>query len=166
MLKTTKLYKPHKQNIYSNTTIFNVNSTNSNNIIPIFMKTTEFDDSTLLQNTHAYFNSIKFSLYNRLTTYLLEALNVMFSLENSTNILIHRMNQVDCAMSNVMCKETFEEFTDLKFVLKPNFNEIYFNCLSYKDKISIICSFKESTVKNKKFLKKCVYDAYSSLLTA
>jgi hypothetical protein len=168
MIKTDKLYRKQEKTLLISSPINVSGLTQQNNLCPIFnIISNSYDDITLLNKIHNTFNNLKYSLFIRGFSVLL---NVICS-HLSVNVLLPLYNKItskfDYAFSNIIgpSLKNVCSIYDIHFLTTANDNEIIYNIISYENNVNLICSFnKDGPIKNKKRYKKCIYKAYKQLL--
>jgi hypothetical protein len=82
-------------------------------------------------------------------------------------------DNVDMVFSNVIgpdvadaaYKDTFiKDITNMSFTMNAERNQLCYTVISCKDNLNLIVSFQDGFVKDEAFLKRCIDDAYDSLL--
>ncbi len=83
-------------------------------------------------------------------------------------------NGIDVVYSNVIgpdvtdaaYKNTFiENIDNISFVINAQPNQLCYNMISCRNKLNLIISFQDGIVTDESFLKRCINDAYTSLIT-
>jgi hypothetical protein len=162
MVKTLSMHKPNKT-IYTCAAVLNPGDLKANNIIPIFLKFDNFN--TLLTDISQSFNHLKDSYYIPLGFKCLEIIDMYFDSKTIDTYYDFVFKNVDCAMSSIIMPEEpdykdncYCKYKDwsCRFLVRPFQSEIYFNYMTYKDKINLTCSFYNNIVTNKEHFKTLV----------
>lgn len=172
MIKTDYLYTG-KGRILTSVSPINISGTKDiNNICPLFLRSnTDQSNSSLLKSVHEIFNSCKYSLFIPCLTLLVNTVTNWLSDDTLYSVYSSVTSNYDYAYSNMICPESndidkgfFRNINNIHFLSAAKNREIIVSCISYKDTIHIMYSFKKGSIKDKARFEQCVYDAYDSLI--
>ena len=167
MVKTDHLYTQKERVLYTTSPINVTNLKENNNTIGIFnWVNNSHDPVSLFKIVNNTFNNYKYSLFiqvvyiifNIITHIPIDILSMFF------NKIIHN---IDYVYTNIIGPSTGNipiTVSNIHFLVNPRYKEIIYNIISCNDNINIICSFKKGVIKNKKIFKKCLYNAYNTLI--
>ena len=172
MLKSYASYTK-KTSIYTMSPI-NTSSENTNNVCPLLLNVTYSDDNvTLLKNVHETFNCCKYSLFVPLLSFILQMMSDYMNPTLISFLYGLSSNSIDVVYSNVigpdttLYKNTFiENIDNISFVMSAKPNQLCYNMISCRNKLNLMVSFEEGFVTDESFLKRCINDAYTSLLAS
>ena len=170
MLKSYASYTK-KTNIYTMSPI-NTSNDNTNNVCPLLLNVTYSDDNTtLLKNVHETFNCCKYSLFVPLLSFILQMMSDYMNPTLISFLYGLSSNSIDVVYSNVIgpdttaYKNTFiENIDNISFVMSAKPNQLCYNMISCRNKLNLMVSFQEGFVTDESFLKRCINDAYTSLI--
>ena len=172
MIKTDYLYTGKDRLLTSVSPINTSGTKDMNNICPLFLRCkTNQTNSTLINYVHHMFDSCKYSVFILVLTTLLNTLTGWLSLDTLSSMYTSVTNTYDYTYTNIIGpnpiefdKGIFYTLKNVHFLTAAKNREIIFNCISYKDSINIVYSFKKGSIKDKTRFETCVYDAYESLI--
>jgi len=163
-----------KKSLYTVSPI-NVSKTeNTNNSCPLLLNVAYSDDNrVLLANVHEAFNNCKYSLFVPGFAFGLQALSDYVNPTLLSTLYRLSADNIDVVYSNVIgpdvadaaYKDTFiKDITNMSFTMNAERGQLCYTVISCRDNLNLIVSFQDGFVKDEAFLKRCVDDAYNSLL--
>lgn len=166
LLKSNVSYKSNKQNIYTVSPIHISGTNHTNNICPLVLNVAYSDDTaTLLQNVHSAFNNCKYSLFVPCLSFILQTMSDYVNPHILSSLFQLSRDNIDVVYSNVV-GPVIPDMTNLSFVVNAQPNQLCYNIVSCQDKLNLIVSFQDGVVTDEPFLKRCVNDAYNTLISS
>lgn len=170
MIRTDYLYTQKKRNLNTVSAINVSNTTDLNNLAPLFLSVkNNLDCTTLLQETHSIFNRCKYSAFIPFFSRFLNTVTPFLSSNLINTLYNSATNNADYMYSNIIGPDLDEisvPITNIYFATVAKNREIVFNIISCKDKVNIVCSFKKGRIEDKERFKSCIEEAYKSLLVS
>jgi len=170
MIKTDHLYRKEEKTLLTTSSMNISGTTQSNNMCPIIIPIkNSYPISTLLTNVNRTFNNFKYSLFTPCLYIVLKGITPYIPLNLLSNLYTIVLDDTDYVYSNIIGPSNpfiskDMNITDIHFLTNSKHKEIVYNIISFEDNINIICSFKQGVIQDKDEFKKCLYDAYSTIL--
>jgi len=177
MIKTHYAYTKKKQNITTCSPINVSNTTDTNNMIPLFLNIdNHLNSDIMLKQTHDIFNNCKYSLFIPIMTILIHKIIPLISNRLLDYLFNVTSKQYDIVYSNIIGpsyrdvnnninKNKFNFLlSDIHFVTTTTNSEFTFNIISFDKNINSVLSFRKGMIKNKNKFKKCFYETYQKLI--
>lgn len=170
MIKADKIYTKKKRNIVSLSPINTSNLTQTNNICPVLINiNNSYDNYGLLKKVNTIFNYFKFSLFIPTLFILINLITPYIHLDILSKGHKNLLDNVDYVYSNIIGPQNVflnKDFniSNIHFLTNAQNKEINYNIISSGNNINIICSFKKGIIKNKKKFRKCINNAYNTLI--
>ena len=170
MIKTDYLYSGKDKLLISGSPINISGTKDMNTLCPLFLRCkTNQNNSSLFNTVHEMFNASKYSVFIPVFTMLINTVTGWLPLDTLSSIYTSVTNTYDYAYSNIIGpqpieSELFSNVKNIHYLVTAKNKEIVFNCISYKDSINIVYSFKKGSIEDKTRFEQCVYDAYENLI--
>ena len=172
MLQTDKLYFGEREII--SLSPVKVKGSLNNNLSLIVL---ESKNTVVLDKIHEKFNTLKYSLYIPIISFIINTVGGLLPLQIIKGISDYMLNNVDYLYTNVIgpassglgvqgpASSGLDQgpALDINFQITPRNKEIIFNVISCSSVINITCSFKEGVIDDKVRYEKCIRTAYEEI---